>query len=144
MGENRLFLITEGGEVGFELSNERMQSPTRRGDEAVEFCLFQKSADVAEAATALEMKSRKGSQNDMTQVVFADGGAKEGSEAGIDLVGVVPTQPVAEGGARDTKFGGILPLGRVIGKAEVIMGVGGSGTRPAKRDCAGAVGFARV
>ena len=131
-----MFLIAEGGEVGLELSREQMQGTTRAGDEAVELCPFQKSADEADAASALEMKSGKGSQKNRTQVVFADGGAKEGSEEGIDIGGVLPTQPVAEGGARDTKFGGILPLGRGIGKAEVVVGVGGIGPRPTKRVCA--------
>ena len=135
-----MFRIAEGSEVGLEVSRERMQGTTRGSDETVELCLLQKSADEADAASALEMKSEKGSQNDTVQVGFASGGAKEGNEVG----GVVPTHPVAEGGARDAMLGGILPLGRVIGMTEVVMGMGGIGTRPTKRVCARAGGFARV
>ena len=139
-----MFRIAEGDEVGLELDRERMQGTTRGSDETVESCLLQKSADEADASSALEMKSEKGSQNDTVQVGFANGGAKEGDEIRLEVGGVVPTQPVAEGGAWDAMLGGILPLGRGIGMTEVVMGRGGISTRPTKRVCARVGGFARV
>jgi len=144
LGQRRLFLVTEGSEVGLKVSCERMQGSTGASDEAIESGPLEESADQADAASALLLKSDQGSQEDATEEGFAGLGAKEGNEVVVEVGGVVTAKPVAEGGARDAMLLGIPSLGSMIGMAEVVMSIDAVGPRPTERLCARAGRFARV
>ncbi len=60
-------LVTEGNEVRLQVSSEGMQGTTRGSDEAIQASAVEERADLADATSALELESAKGSQNDTAE-----------------------------------------------------------------------------
>src|SRR6185437_3869446 len=97
----------------------------------------EEEGDEAQASSALEAEDEEEGQEEAAQEGAASGGAEEGDEIGLDAVGVVPAQSVAQGGARDALLAGVRALGGgAVGVLEVVEGAGDRLAVPAEGVCA--------
>src|SRR5215211_1259813 len=115
LGQLRLALVAEGGQVGLEVDKQRMQGPTRAGDEAVESSPLQESTEQAQSGSPLQAEGGESGQDDSAEEVLADAAVEEVDEVGMEVRvgkgGVITASPVADGGAGDASVLGILSLG---------------------------------
>src|ERR1019366_2795186 len=103
-------------------NSEGMQGTTGGSDEAIETSLVEEGADLADTASALELKSGKGSQNDAAKNQCARGRAKERVN-GVAIGRGVMARPVVESSGRDAESFGQVALGGRIGIGEAVEGV---------------------
>ena len=142
-GQDRLFAVAEDNEVRFDPNSEGMQGTTRGCNEAIKSGAFDEGADQADAASAMELESGDGSQDDAAKGQLASGRAEERGHR-VVLGRAVMARPVVEGSSRDAELFGIVALGRVIGFAEVVQGSGDVRARPTERILAGLLSSGRL
>src|SRR5206468_9337195 len=101
-------------------------------NEVVEFDHLEEVADLAEATRVLLMEDEKRGQDQAAQEDMAGRASEEGDESGVEVCGVVRTEPVSQSGARDAVLASVLPLGerRIEGVGESGMGLCGVKARP--------------
>ena len=136
--EALLFALAIGEDLLAQGFGQSVLGAVGRGDEGVEASLDEEAAEVADAAGAGLVEGGMGGQDEAAQEAFAGHAVQEGSHVGLVGVAVVvlllASQPVVEGGVRDTGLLGELASGRVrwLAVAEVVEGLRGVGATPAE------------
>src|SRR5205823_4638675 len=94
-------------------------------------------AEQTQAAGTLEVEDQEQGQDEEALEAFPGGTAQEGNELGIEAVGGLLAEPVAQGGAGNALLRRVLSVRAAVGVAEVVHGPGGVRATPAAGICPG-------
>ena len=121
------FFLCEEVEVVLQPEIHVIESAVGGANKGVELDEFEERTNRAEATGVFVMEDKEQSEDESAQEGIADGAAEKPDQVGIEMVGKVLAEPIAEGGARNAMLLGIVTLrnGRIRGVGEVGMGGGG-------------------
>jgi hypothetical protein len=116
------FLVGKKSEVGLEAGGQIVQGAVRRSDEAVEVGELEEAGELTQTAGVVEVEDKEQGEDEAALEAFSRCRTEEGDELGVEPVGTVLSEPVAEGGSWDAVAACVLPLGEVVGVGEVVEG----------------------